>query len=76
MLAWAARMSSSSEGCVPAPCAAWAIAPMRPSKRLPMKPAQRLAMFTYLPTRSLFTRAQKSVRLRSMSSIVALSLAA
>ena len=45
-------------------------------KRQVMKPAERLAIFTYLPTRSELTRAAKSSRLRSMSSIVADSLAA
>jgi hypothetical protein len=40
------------------------------------KLAQRLAMLTYLPTRSLFTRATKSSGLKSTSSTLALSLAA
>ncbi len=35
-------------------------APSLPSKRLAMKPAARLAMFTYLPIRSEFTRSMKS----------------
>ena len=47
-----------------------------PSKRLLMKSAARLAMFTYLPTRSLLTRATKSSGLNSMSSTCAFSLAA
>ena len=46
-----------------------------PNFRL-MNTAQRLAMLTYLPTRSLFTRAAKSSGLKSMSSTLAFSLAA
>jgi putative hemolysin len=45
-------------------------------KRLAMKPAARLAMLTYLPTRSLLTRAMKSSGLNSMSSTRPFSLAA
>jgi hypothetical protein len=41
-----------------------------------MKFAARLAMLTYLPMRSLLTRAMKSSGLKSMSSTFALSLAA
>jgi len=41
-----------------------------------MKFAARLAMFTYLPTRSLLIRAMKSSGLNSMSSTCELSLAA
>jgi len=41
-----------------------------------MKPAQRLAMFTNLPTRSEFTLAIMSSRLRSTSSMVPLDLPA
>ena len=47
-----------------------------PLKRLVINPAQRLAMLMYLPTKSEFTRATKSSRLKSRSSIVPLSLAA
>ena len=42
----------------------------------PEEGAVRLAMFTYLPTRSLLTRATKSSGLNSMSSTFAFSLAA
>ncbi|CFW45254.1 Uncharacterised protein [Bordetella pertussis] len=47
-----------------------------PSKWRVMKAAARLAMLTYLPTRSLLTRATKSSGLKSMSSTRAFSLAA
>ena len=47
-----------------------------PSNRLPMNPAHRLAMFTYLPIRSEFTRATKSSGLKSTSSTAAFSFAA
>ncbi len=50
--------------------------PSAPSKCRVMKVAARLAMFTYLPMRSLLTRARKSSGLKSMSSTLALSLAA
>ena len=45
-----------------------------PPKRLSMKPAARLAMLTYLPTRSLLTRATKSSGLKSMSSTLRVQL--
>ena len=47
-----------------------------PSKCFVMNLAARLAMFTYLPIRSLLTRATKSSGLKSMSSTLALSFAA
>ena len=53
-----------------------AVAASLPPKCLCKKLAARLAMFTSLPTRSLFTRATKSSGLKSMSSTLALSLAA
>ena len=45
-----------------------------PPKRLVMKPAARLAMLTYLPTRSLLTRATKSSGLKSRSSTLRVEL--
>ena len=47
-----------------------------PSKRFTTNPAHRLAMFTYLPMRSEFTRLTKSSGLKSTSSTAAFSLAA
>ena len=47
-----------------------------PSNCLVMNPAHRLAILISLPTRSEFTRATKSSRLRSMSSMVWPSFAA
>ena len=47
-----------------------------PSKCFCRKPAVRLAIFTNLPIKSEFTRAMKSSAVKSMSSTLALSLAA
>ena len=66
----------SSRSSLAKPSRATSASPYRrPSKCFATKPDARLAMLTYLPIRSLLTRATKSSGLNSTSSMRALSLA-